>query len=133
METSIQLEHERLMEFVNAQTTRRATFRDAEGQRESGFRDAERLRARHCRTAWANRDAKFYSMQDRLQEQCLESDRQRTSVFEEWASKLLRDEEERETCDYKTEEREREERFARAVETSAEQRSAEARSNPQEL
>jgi hypothetical protein len=100
------------------------TFWDAERQREFKFREAETRRAQRYRAGQVDRDANFYSTQEMLQRQCSQSDHSRTSEFDEWASHLVREEEERQTGVYKTEERKREARFARAIKRCAEQRAA---------
>jgi hypothetical protein len=125
---SVQRERERSINFVDAQKARQMAFRDAERQRESNFRNAEKRRADRHKTAQIDRDASFYSTQETLQRQCFRSDHLRMSEFDEWASDLLRKEEERQTNIYKTEEREREARFARAIGLCAEHRAAGAHS-----
>jgi hypothetical protein len=124
-EASIQHEPERSIKFTDAQSARHTAFRDAERQRELNFRDAETRRAERHKAAQVDRDANFYSTQEMLQRRCFKSDYLRTSEFNERAAHLLWEEEACQTGACKTEEREREARFARVIKMCAEHRAAE--------
>jgi hypothetical protein len=113
-ETAVQREYDQSSKFQSAQDSRQRMFQAVETSRVLGFHDAERKRAEAYQAAQATRDAKFHSIQEDLQDECFKSDIRRTSEFEEWASNLLRREEEILTEDLK-DEKMRERMFARAV------------------
>lgn len=118
-ETALRREHDRSIKFQNAQDARQKVFQSAERLRGLGFHKAERQRAEAYKAAQASRDAAFYSKQDELQDLCVKSEIDRTSVFEAWASTVLQSEDDGQTERYKREEGRRETKFVRAMARSA--------------
>jgi hypothetical protein len=115
--TSFGAEKERDLSFMHSQQERERKFVVSEARRASSFCDAEAERVAVNLEAQKERGERFDALQDKLQKQGLEDEARRTSDLEMWALALLREREQQLVDGYKNEERTREERFVRSIDS----------------
>jgi hypothetical protein len=108
--------------FLHSQQERERKFLVSEARRVSSFCDAEAERVATDLKAQKKRGELFDSVQDKLQKQCSEDEAQRTSDLETWALGLLQERKQQQVDGYKDEERTREVRFVRSVDSRRERK-----------
>ena len=112
-------ERRRDITFLDSQYEKENQFLADEGTRVSKFRQAESGRAIAHIDAQKKREGLFKSLQDKLQNQCAEDEARRIYDLKVWASEMLQERKRRQVEGYKDEERAREGRFVRSVDSSA--------------
>ncbi|RDB22002.1 hypothetical protein Hypma_010995 [Hypsizygus marmoreus] len=106
------------MSFREAQAARWERFRIGKSARELGFRTAESEREAGFEAAQKKREKLYHSKQEDLRKLCFESERERLSDLETWASRLLLGRKREQSIVYEAEEAHRERRFETSLRLS---------------
>ena len=114
---SFSAEKERDISFLKSQQERECQFQANEAIRASTFYEEEAQRVAADLEAQKRRGELYHLLHDKLQKQCLKDEARRSSGFEAWALALLRERKQKQVDGYKGEERVREEKFVRSLDS----------------